>query len=47
MRTGPHTLCLQEVEGDDCEARDEDQDPRDQKQGAGKATHESGRIFSY
>ena len=27
VRTGPQTLSLQEVEGDDCEARDEDQDP--------------------
>ena len=34
------TLGIQEAEGNDCEARDQDQDTWDKEQGAGKAAYE-------
>ena len=36
------TLDIQEAEGNDCEARDEDQDFGDEEQGAGEAADEPG-----
>ena len=36
------TLDIQEAEGNDCEARDEDQDFGDEEQGAGEAVDEPG-----